>query len=238
MEAMRALGIASPQAAVGSLVLGGGEHMSLGSNPMRIVAVAHAIRLESAREAGRPHVFLLTDKSQPALTLQGQRMDLLQQAVVREWPRFFPESEANPVTVEEALREPYNFERRVAQMATGFTLLALLLSAFGVYALAAYTVRRGTREIVVRKLYGAGSKQIAGLVAREFAPLLGVAALIGLPLGGWFAQSWLANFTERSSTVFWALPLVLVGLVAMTALSALRHTLAAMTMRPTIVLRE
>jgi putative ABC transport system permease protein len=237
-EASRALGFASPQAAVGNLILGGGEHMTLGKDPMRVAAVASTIRLESARESGRPHAFLLSDKPQPTLTLQGPRMDLMQQAVARAWPRFFPEHAANPVTVKEALAEPYNFERRVAQMATSFSLLALLLSGFGVYALAAYTVRRGTREIVIRKLYGASPARIAGVVAREFAPLLGVAALIGLPLGGWLAQNWLANFTERSPTAFWALPLVMMALVAMTALAALRHALAALHMRPTSVLRE
>jgi putative ABC transport system permease protein len=237
-QASRALGFASPQAAIGGLVLGGGSFMTLGKDPLRIVAVAATIRLEHAREAVRPHVFLLGDKPQPTLTLRGTHMDALRLAIARVWPRYFPDHSANPVTVQQAFDQPYDFEQRVAGMAAGFSLLALLLSAFGVYALAAYTVRRGTREIVVRKLYGAGPARIAGLVAREFAPLLGVSALIGLPLGGWLAQTWLANFTERSPTVFWALPLVLVGLVAMTALSALRHAIAAMKMRPSLVLRE
>jgi cell division protein FtsX len=237
-QASRALGFASPQAAVGGLVLGGGDFMTLGKDPLRVVAVAAPIRLENAREAGRSHVFLLSDKPQPTLTLRGPSMDALRQAIARVWPRYFPDNSANPVTVQQAFDQPYDFERRVAQMAAGFSLLALSLSAFGVYALAAFTVRRRTREIVVRKLYGAGSGRIAGLVAREFAPLLGAAALAGLPLGGWLAHSWLANFTERSPTAFWALPLVLAGLVAMTALSALRHAIAAMNMRPSLVLRE
>ena len=237
-QASRALGFASPQAAVGGLVLGGGDFMTLGKDPLRVVAVAAPIRLENAREAGRPHVFLLGDKPQATLTLRGTRMDALQQAIARVWPRYFPDNSANPVTVQQAFDQPYDFERRIAAMAAGFSLLALSLSAFGVYALAAYTVRRRTREIVVRKLYGAGPARIASLVAREFAPLLAASALIGLPLGGWLAQSWLANFTERSPTAFWALPLVLGGLVAMTALSALRHAIAAMNMRPSLVLRE
>jgi putative ABC transport system permease protein len=237
-QATRALGFASPQAAVGGLVLTGGDFMTRGKDPLRVVAVAAPIRLENAREAGRPHVFLVSDKPQPTLTLRGPSMDALQQAIARVWPRYFPDNPANPVTVQQAFDQPYDFERRAAEMATGFSLLALLLSAFGVYALAAYTVRRRTREIVVRKLYGAGPARIAGLVAREFAPLLGAAALAALPLGGWLAQSWLAHFTERSATAFWALPLVLAALVAMTALSALRHAIAAMNMRPSLVLRE
>jgi putative ABC transport system permease protein len=237
-QASRALGFPSPQAAVGGLVLGGGDFMTLGKDPLRIVAVAATIRLENAREPGRPHVFLLGDKPQPTLTLRGTSVDALRQAIARVWPRYFPDNSANPVTVEQAFVQPYDFERRVAEMAAGFSVLALSLSAFGVYALAAYTVRRRAREIVVRKLYGAGPARIAGLVAREFAPLLAASALAGLPLSGWLAQSWLANFTERSPTALWALPLVLAGLVVMTSLAALRHAIEAMNMRPSLVLRE
>jgi putative ABC transport system permease protein len=218
--------------------LGGGDFMTLGKDPLRIVAVAATIRLENAREPGRPHVFLLGDKPQPTLTLRGTSVDALRQAIARVWPRYFPDNSANPVTVEQAFVQPYDFERRVAEMAAGFSVLALSLSAFGVYALAAYTVRRRAREIVVRKLYGAGPARIAGLVAREFAPLLAASALAGLPLSGWLAQSWLANFTERSPTALWALPLVLAGLVVMTSLAALRHAIEAMNMRPSLVLRE
>ncbi|WP_214278530.1 hypothetical protein, partial [Escherichia coli] len=48
-------------------------------------------------------------------------------------------------------------------------LLALGLAAVGIYALAAYTLRRREREIVLRKLHGAGAGAVAGLLAREFA---------------------------------------------------------------------
>ena len=238
VETSRAMGFATPQAAVDQMMLGGGDFMTLGPQQMRIVAVAANIRLESAREATQPHVFVLSRKAQSTLTLQGPRMELLNQAIARVWPRFFPEDMPRAVTVAEAIALPYVREQRLAQMATVTTVLALLLSAFGVYALAAYTVRRSAREIVVRKLYGAGRARIAGLMAREFAPLLGAAAVIGLPLAGWFAHAWLENFTERSPTALWVLPISLLALVAMTSLAALRHVLIAMNMRPMQALRD
>jgi cell division protein FtsX len=104
--------------------------------------------------------------------------------------------------------------------------------------LAAHTVRRSAREIVVRKLYGASPGRIAALMAREFAPMLLAAAVVGLPLAAWLAQAWLANFAERSPAAFLALPLALLALVAMTALAAARHALIAMNMRPTLALRD
>ena len=92
--------------------------------------------------------------------------------------------------------------------------------------------------VVVRKLYGAGRARIAALPAREFAPLLVIAAALGLPLAAWLAHAWLANFVERSLAACLALPLTLVALVAMTALAATRHALIAMNMRPTQALWE
>ena len=235
--AARALGFASPQAAVDQVILGGGDDMTLGHDPMRIVAVARDIRLEDAHQPPEPHLFQLSRHAQATLTLKGPRMDLLRQAVDRVGPRFYPEDPLWPVSVEEAMATPYRNEHRLAQMAGVTTGLTLLLSAFGVYALAAYTVRRSAREIVVRKLYGASSARIAAQLAREFAPLLAVAACVGLPLAAWLSHAWLANFIERSPAVFLALPLALLALVGMTALAAARHVLIAMNMRPTLALR-
>jgi len=238
LAAVHALGFSSPQAAIDQAIVGGGDFMTVGNDPLRIVAVAADIRLEHAHELPAPHMFHLSRHSQGVLTLKGPRMDLLRQAVDRVVPRFYPEDQPWSESVDEAVGAPYRHERHLAQMATVTTAIALLLSAFGVYALSAYTVRRSAREIVVRKLYGAGRGRIAALMAREFAPLLLVAAAVGLPLAAWLAHAWLANFTERSPAAFLALPLALVALVAMTVLAAARHALMAMNMRPTLALRD
>ncbi len=234
----RALGFASPRDAVDQVVMDSDPGGTAERNAYRIVAVARDVRMEHAHEHARLHAFGLSRKPQETLTLRGPRMEPLRQAVARVWPRFFPEDEMAVSTVDEALAVPYRTEHWLARMTLATTAISLLLSAFGVYALAAYTVRRSAREIVVRKLYGAGRARIAGLVAREFAPLLAIATVVGLPLAGWLAHAWIENFTERSTAAFWALPIALAALVAMTALAAARHALIAMNMRPTLALRD
>jgi hypothetical protein len=234
----RQLGFATPQAAVDQLIFSGGDYHTPGKDPMRIVAVASDIRLEDAREVARPHVFEISSQPQAVLTLKGPDMARLQQALARVWPRMFPDDALDPMTAAEAIALPYQREHRFAQVALATTAIALLLSAFGVYALAAWTVRRSAREIVVRKLYGAGRARIAGLLAREFAPLLAGAAVLGLPLAGWLAHAWLQNFTERSLDVLWVLPAALLALLATTTLAALRHARLAMAMRPAQALRN
>jgi putative ABC transport system permease protein len=104
--------------------------------------------------------------------------------------------------------------------------------------LAAYSVRRREKEIVLRKLYGAGHAAIAQLVAREFAALVGAGALLWLPFAWVSIQRWLAAFTERAPIGAWTLgaALLVAGIVAL--VSTLRHALAAVRIRPASALRE
>ena len=101
-----------------------------------------------------------------------------------------------------------------------------------------YGVQRRTKEIVLRKLYGANGAAITKLLAKEFFVLIGIGAVIGLPIAYWRIQVYLSGFLERApigvTTILGAL---LVGLVV-AVLSTLRHTFSAVRIAPVQVLRD
>ena len=104
--------------------------------------------------------------------------------------------------------------------------------------MAGISVQRRAREIVLRKLHGAGRAAIAALVGREFLLLMAVAAVIGLPPAILAIQRYLAPFAERSPLGAWApAAAVACALLIMTAATA-RHTVAAMRMAPVQALRD
>jgi putative ABC transport system permease protein len=117
-------------------------------------------------------------------------------------------------------------------------VIATAIAAFGIYVLAAYSVQRRAREIVLRKLYGAGTAAVGSLVMREFLVLLGAGALIGLPPAWLAMQNYLAGFNERAPIGAWTIvgALLVAGAVALG--STLRHTVAAVRIRPALALRE
>jgi putative ABC transport system permease protein len=117
-------------------------------------------------------------------------------------------------------------------------VIATAIAAFGIYVLAAYSVQRRAREIVLRKLYGAGNAAVGGLVAREFAVLIGAGALLGLPPAWLAMQHYLASFIERAPVGAWTIMGALLVAVAVALGSTLRHTLAAVRIRPALALRE
>jgi ABC-type antimicrobial peptide transport system permease subunit len=70
----------------------------------------------------------------------------------------------------------------VAQLSSFFGLLALLLAALGLYGVMAYTVARRTGEIGVRMVLGARESQVLWMVLRESLEIVGLGALVGIPL--------------------------------------------------------
>lgn len=229
--AVRALGFSRLQDAVGQVVGDDGD-------PVKVVAVTGPVKQETARHLHQPQMFALRQNGHSTLTLSGPDMAALRAAVNEVWPRYMPDDVLVMNGVHEELAQRYRLDRNIGRLIAASSLIALLLAAFGVYALAAYTVRRAALEIVIRKLHGAGHRHIAALLIKEFAPLLGLAALISLPLIWWIAQQYLSGFVERAQMGGWPLLAALLVTLLMSGLAGLRHALAAMSMRPIMALRD
>jgi ABC-type antimicrobial peptide transport system permease subunit len=70
--------------------------------------------------------------------------------------------------------------RSSAMLSLTFGLVALLLSAVGVYGVLAYLVNQRTREIGIRMALGATADAVVRLVMRQSARLAGIGGLIGV----------------------------------------------------------
>jgi len=233
--AARQLGFPTPRDAVGQMVTN-----TAGDNrPKRIVGVAPDLRQRSARDGQQPSVFFLNERVGGFTVRCSGDVDAVRRAIEALWPRYFPNEPVDVVRMPALITDIfYADDLRLAKLLAAASAIATAIAAFGIYVLAAYSVRRREKEIVLRKLYGAGGAAIAQLVAREFAALVGAGAVLGLPFAWVAIQRWLGAFTERAPIGAWTLvaALLVAGVVAL--VSTLRHALAAMRIRPAAALRE
>lgn len=233
-SAVRALGFASPEAAVGQQ-LGTAPNIDDGK-PATVVAVIDDIRLEGPRSPPQPHAIRpVVERGYGVIGVhsrdpQATRVKLA--ALVKE---RFPDAEASALPMRDMLLQKVVDDARLGRVIGIAGLMALGLAAVGIYALAAYTLRLREREIVLRKLHGAGPGAVVGLLAREFAGVLLVACAVALPVAAWLSQRYLADFVERAPVgpfSLWVLLAAVALLAVVTALAVARHLHAALALRP------
>ena len=231
--AARKLGFASAQDAVGK------SAAVADIRTMQVVGVAPNIRHRSARDEMQPTVYFLGRQTGVfTVRVQDGHGENVQRAIEQLWARFFPNDVLQVRRMAALFSQSYEDDLRLAKLLAASSVIATAIAAFGIYVLAAYSVQRKAREIVLRKLYGAGSAAIGRLVAREFLALIGIGALVGLPLAFVALQRYLASFTEQAPVGAWTLGAALVVSLLVALGSTVRHGVAAMRIRPVQALRE
>ena len=85
------------------------------------------------------------------------------------------------LTMSEQFDNNISQERMLTTLCGFFGVLALLLSAVGLYGVMAHSVMRRVREIGIRMALGARRGEVLWLILREVTVMVGVGALIGLP---------------------------------------------------------
>jgi putative ABC transport system permease protein len=84
-------------------------------------------------------------------------------------------------TMDEQIDRVVSDERALAFLAIGFSILAMVLAAVGLYGVLAYSTEQRTREIGVRLALGSPRSQVVLLVAREMLVIASIATVVALP---------------------------------------------------------
>lgn len=230
--AARALGFAGVEAASGQVLKTEDEKAAYD-----IVGIAPDIRHQSLRAAPQPVVYALSTHT-PVVTVRvSGDMAAARRGIEALYRQYFPDDVLSLHGASEVYAASYAEDGRLTTLLMAATVLAIVIATFGIYVLAAFNVQRQAREIVLRKLYGAGRADIARLMGREFAALLAAGAAIGLPAAAAMNLSYLAGFAERAPIGPWALAGAFAAAALVALLAILRHAITALTMVPAAILK-
>ena len=87
----------------------------------------------------------------------------------------------------------------LSRLLTFYALIGLLLTGFGLFGIAWYATRQRVREISIRKVHGATSRQILWLLAKPFCLYAVVAYAVAMPVTWGLMQGWLEQFAYRAA---------------------------------------
>ncbi|MFL6738235.1 MAG: ABC transporter permease [Sphingomicrobium sp.] len=213
--AVKKLGFKSPQDAIGKVVKSELLDPEDGLININIIGVVGDSRFRTVRTPIDPIMFkkVTTGAGWLMVRYKGDPA-AVRSAIEREWKQITNEVPFNAKFSEEIVAETYKKEDARAQMFAAFSLLAVIIGCLGLFGLAAFTAERRTKEIGIRKVLGARTRDIVRLLVWQFSQPVIIANLIAWPAAWWLMRDWLNKFDDRIT--LGPTPFVTAGLIALT----------------------
>ncbi|HEX8216894.1 MAG TPA: FtsX-like permease family protein, partial [Allosphingosinicella sp.] len=196
--AARRFGYRDPQAALGRqirLPMFGAE---MGLMPVSIVGVVGDSRFRSVRDPIEPHIYF--DRriyNNLAVRYSASDPERVRREIGEIWRRLAPEVPYEADYADQQLARVYAADEARGKSFAGFAFLAVAIACLGLFGLAAFTAERRTKEIGIRKVFGARTTDIVKLLAWQFAKPVMLANLIAWPVAWWAMRDWLSGFDAR-----------------------------------------
>lgn len=101
---------------------------------------------------------------------------------------MFPERVANIRFMDGEMVEAHTVNNNIVKMFVFLGIVALVLSATGLFTLVSLNIIKKMKEIGVRKVLGASIGNITQVINKEFIIILSIAALLGAAAGSWMSE--------------------------------------------------
>ncbi|MCK4464142.1 MAG: FtsX-like permease family protein, partial [Bacteroidales bacterium] len=119
--------------------------------------------------------------------------------------KLVPEAVFSYEIVETYLSSLYKDEKNVLDLFKACSLLSIFIACLGLFGISAFTAQLKTKEIGIRKTFGANTTSITILVSREFIIYVLISLIIAIPLGLYFMSKWLQNFAFHIRIQWWVI---------------------------------
>ena len=213
--AARRLGYSRPEQAIGkTLRADDGDVDTVGRTPATVIGIVADSRFRSIRDPLQPMIFLY-DRQQPSWLLvrySGNPAEV-RARIEAVWKRIAPDVPFEAGFSDQIVGQLYDAEETRGLVFAAFAALAILVACLGLFGLAAFVAERRTKEIGIRKVFGATVRDIVALLTWQFSKPVVLANLIAWPVAWWVMRDWLNGFDARIS--LGPEPFVLAGFIAL-----------------------
>jgi putative ABC transport system permease protein len=183
----------TPQQAIGQTIIY--ERKS----HLNIVGVLADAKFGGAREPTKASVYFYDPKFAAAAMIR-IRPDAIPQTlsfIDRAWHSFAPTKAMQRYFLDDNFGKLYRADERQGKMFAIFVAVAIFISCLGLFGIAALTAGRRTKEIGIRKVFGARTRDVVLLLLWQFSIPVLIANAIAWPVAWYYLHGWLQGFAYR-----------------------------------------
>lgn len=237
-KAVRAMGLSDP---IGTVISIPAFYETSMMEEREIVGVVNDFHTLSLRNHIQPVIFLSSPEPFNILYLRvapGREWEVIQQIAAMLPDIDASLSDVNLTPVSELYDRLNQSEQAGLKMFSVIATVCLLISLFGIYAVATASTQRRRKEIAIRKVVGAEANNIVRLFFREYILQVIIAGIFALPLAYLAMNRWLQGYAYRTDIPWWLLTGVIVGVVTVVVLTVLGQVRKAANSNPAEVVKS
>ncbi|MBV7529686.1 ABC transporter permease [Chitinophaga sp. sic0106] len=193
-KAVQSLGFTDPRASIGQTIL-------LDSTEMIVAGVVKNFNFMRYEMPVTPLVLRYDPAAFTTLSLlvqKGTRQEALTSSIQTIWKGLYPFEPFLYNWYEQQLYEDY-MENEDLKLFGIIILIVFVIASLGMLGVVTHSTEKRAKEVVLRKIMGAGIPQVMRLLSWSFVKLMLIAACIGLPLGTLLGAVFLHVFTYHAS---------------------------------------
>jgi len=202
-SAARRMGFTDPASALGKQFRLSLVSYENGTVPATIVGVVGDTRLRSTHEPAGDMIFYHDANYSPWLEVRIQSNDPVgvRNKIEAVWKHMTSQLPFDADFADERAARMYKTDAAVGQIFAAFAVLSVIVGCLGLYGLASFTAERRTKEIGIRKVLGARTRDIVRLLVWQFCQPVIIANLIAWPVAWWVMRGWLDRFDLRIALI-------------------------------------
>ena len=102
------------------------------------------------------------------------------------------------IWMEDEVKDLYDEDRKIATIYTVFAFIAIAISCLGLFGISLFDIRQRYREIGIRKVNGAGMKDLYQLLFCKYIIVLGIAFVVATPIAYYLIHQYTADFVVKA----------------------------------------
>lgn len=135
--------------------------------------------------------------SEMSVKLNGQNIEAGLAEIERVYGQFVKDFPLEYEFLDDHFSELYKSDQQMGSVITVIAVLSIFIGCMGLFGLASISIQRRIKEIGIRKVMGASTKELMVLLSRGFALMILLSFLIATPITFIFMKGWLENFAYR-----------------------------------------
>lgn len=210
------------------------------NRPIKIIGVISDFHQESFRQTIRPMIFLYEHPNnfgQYAVLLKGNSFQKAIAYIDDRWTSTYPTAPFDFDFLDQQLKSLYLSDVRFGYLLFTFAFLAIFIASLGLLGLIMILAQKNTKQIGIRKINGANSRQIMFMLNRDFIQWVGLAFVIATPFALYLMHSWLEGFAYKTKMSWWIFALAGVITLLVTLISVSLHSWKAARQNPVEALK-